>query len=588
MDEYSKFLIDLKDKAKIVDIVAAYTPVTRSGAHYFACCPLHADRGPSFCMYEDTNSYYCFGCHKKGDAITFIEEMEKTDFKGAVEILAKKYNMEVPTFKGDDSIKQMKKKRDRLYALMRDAALHYHQNLMSDKGKVARDYLASRGFTQDTITKFGLGYSIDKYELPKFLNTKGYTNEEMAEAKVAYATSKGTYDPQFGRFVIPVINSTKNVVAFAGRVIGKTPDGIAKYYNSQESFIFHKSNELFGQHVVKTLRNINDIILVEGHLDVISLYQAGIPNAVASMGTSLTQEQAHLIKRYAKKVYFMYDGDSAGQNAMLRGVDILKKEDLDVKVVVLDEKEAKDPDEYIKKFGAEAMKQKIYTTAIPMYEYKIKDVEKKYNLKSPEERGEFASKAIECIKDIPTRAQAEPLIGYIQAKSGVSQQTLFELFSAVQEGKEVKAPTIKIKIENDNTTKAIRYIIYAAFGGIDGVTVKDEFSDCIENENLRSLYEYFRMHQGELTLEDLEGFIDENPEVKPILDYAKTIDDKYAKRHFYDSRRQVLLAYCEAKKQIIKEQLDSVKTPEEGNNLLVQLDEIQTYINEIKQGKLEA
>ncbi|MCR4875531.1 MAG: DNA primase [Clostridia bacterium] len=586
MDEYSRFLDELKQKADIVDIVSQYSQVTRKGAYYFACCPLHVEKTPSFCMYPSTNTYYCYGCHEKGDAIKFIEEIEKTDFKGAVEILAKKYNMEIPTFKSDNSIKEAKKKRDRLHALMRDAALHYHNNLMSEKGKVARDYLASRGFTQDTITKFGLGYSIDKFELPNFLKSKGYTYEEMAEAQVAYPTAKvGAYDPQNGRFVIPVINSTKNVVAFAGRVIGKVPDGVAKYYNSKASFIFNKSNELFGQHVVKTLRNVNDVVLVEGHLDVISLYQAGIQNAVASMGTALTPEQAHLIKRYAKKVYFMYDGDAAGQNGMLRGVDILRKEDLEVKVVVLDKNQAKDPDEFINKFGAQAMKDKIYATAIPMYEYKINNVAKDYNFKSPEERGEFATKAIECIKDIQSKAQAEPLINYIQSKSGINSSVLFDLFASVQKGQQIAPPKVSTKLENDNYTKALRYIIYAAYGGVDGVTVDDEYAECITNSNLRELYDNFRVHEGELTLEDLEEYRETNPEVAEITNAAMAIGDAAAKQYFKDARKLVLVTFFEEKRTQLSLQLESVKNQSELNDLVVQIDDINKYIKSIKQGK---
>ena len=585
MDEYSRFIDELKQRANIVDLVEQYSQVQRRGSRYFACCPLHVEKTPSFCIYPSTNSYYCFGCHKQGDAFTLIEEMEKTDFKGAVEFLAKKYNMEIPTFKGDDSLRKAKKKRDRLYELTKEAATHYYNNLMSEKGKEAREYLASRGLDANTIRNFGLGYSIDKNDLVKHLKAKGFTVEEMVEAKVAYGKGQGAYDPQFGRFVTPILNSTRNVVAFGGRILGKKVDGVGKYYNSSDSFIFHKSNELFGQHIVKNLRNIDNVVLVEGYMDVISLYQAGIHNAVASMGTALTEQQAHIITRYAKKVYYMYDGDEAGQKGMLRGVDILKAEGLDVKVVVLEDN--LDPDEYIKKFGAEAMKQKIYNGAIPMYEYKIKDVEKNYNLKSPEERGEFASKAVECIKDIPSKAQAEPLINYIQSKSGISQHTLFELFSSIQEGKQIKAPTLQAKISNDNTSKALRYIIYAAYGGVDGITVKDEYSNCIDNENLKVLYENFRMHQGDLTIEDLENQIDENPEVKPILEYAKQIGDKVAKKHFMDSRKQVLLSYCDTRRNELFAQMATVEDNIEKNELLVQYDELQKYIDAIKQGKME-
>lgn len=585
MDEYTKFLEDLKQRADIVEVVSSYAQVQRRGSRFFACCPLHIEKTPSFCIYPDSNSYYCYGCHQAGDVIKFVEEIEKTDFKGAVEFLAKKYNMEIPQFTGNAQTAQLKKKRDRLYALMRDAAIHYNQNLMGPKGKEAREYLASRGLSQATITNFGLGYSIDKYDLPKFLKEKGYTYEEMSEAKVAYkAANAPAYDPQAGRFITPIINSTKNVVAFGGRIITKPKDDVAKYYNSSESFIFHKSNELFGQHIVKTLRNINDVILVEGYMDVISLYQAGIQNAVASMGTALTEEQARLIKRYAQKVYYMYDGDAAGQKGMLRGVDILKAAGLDVRVVVLEDN--MDPDEYIKKFGDKAMKDKIYSTAIPMYEYKINNVAKDFNLNSPEERGEFASAAIECIKDVPNRVQAEPLIEYIQQKSRVSAATLYDLFAKRQSGEEIKAPITQTKLQNDNYSKALRFIIYAAFGGVDGVSVKDEYSDCIKNVYLLELYEHFRAHQGELTSEDLENFRDSNPEAAACINAGMQIAENVAKKHYLYCRKTVLLASTEEKLKQLNNQLGEAQ-PSEQNDLLIQIAELTNYIKELKSGKVE-
>lgn len=586
MDEYTKFLDELKQKADIIDIVNLYSPVQRRGINYFSSCPFHIDKSPSLCIYPNTNSFYCFSCHASGDVIKFVEEVERTDFKGAVEFLAKKYNMEIPTYKGDNSVAQAKKKRDRLHALMRDAALHYNNNLFGPKGQEARDYLAKRGLSKETIVKFGLGYSIDKYDLPKFLKDKGYTYEEMEEAKVAFRNGKGVaYDPQFGRFVTPIINGTKNVVAFGGRILVAKQDNVAKYYNSMESFIFHKSNEIFGQHIVKQLRGIKDVILVEGYMDVISLYQAGIENAVASMGTALTPTQAHIIHRYAEKVYFMYDGDEAGQKNMLRGVDILKKEGLDVKVVVLTE--AKDPDEFIQKFGAKAMKDKIYTSAIPMYEYKINHVAQGFDLKSPEERGQFAAQAIDCIKEIPNVAQAEPLIDYIQAKSGVSKNILLNLFASVQKGEEVKAPIVSAALATDNFTKALRYIIFAAYGGVDGVTVKDEYSDCILNAQLSELYENFRIHQGELTLEDLEEYRETNAEANAVIEAGAAIADKYAKKNFDDSRKLVLLTVSEEKLKQLNAQLNDTKDSDEVGRLLVQINELSKYIKAIKRGELE-
>ena len=581
--DYQAFKEELKQKADLVDVVSKYAQVIRRGSRYCCVCPLHADTDPSFYIEPSTNTYHCFGCGKSGDVIKFVQEMEKVDYPTAVEMLAKKYNMVVPTYKKDENIARDRKKRDRLYDLMREAARHYHANLMSEKGKVAREYLAARGIDQTTITNFGLGYAIDAYDLPKYLKDKGFTPDEMDEAKVAYKSEKSgkMYDPQHERFIIPVLNNTNNVIAFCGRIIRPPKDNEAKYYNSMASFIFNKSNELFGQHIIKKLRNINDIILVEGHMDVISLYQAGIQNTVASMGTALTSQQARLIRKLGvNKVYFMYDGDGAGQKGMLRGVDILRAEGLDVKVVVLEDK--LDPDEFIKKFGAQAMKNKIYATAIPMYEYKINNVLKDFDLKSPEERGKFAEAAINAIKDIPSLAQAEPLINIIEAKSGVKSAILFDLLKTAMAGQTIAAPIVEAPKANDNLTKALRFILYAAFGGVDGVKVEDEYSACFKNANLSRIYDYFRENQ-EVSLKDLEDMREDNPEADIILKDAKQISENVAAKYFRDSRKFVLLNSLKEAKDILSAQLtdDSLDTQTRGQ-VLMQINELNKEMNDLK------
>ena len=592
-NEYTQFIEELRQKADIVDVVNGYIQVERKGSRYFVCCPFHPDKNASMCLYDMSNTYHCFGCHETGDAFKFVQNMEKTDFNGAVEILARKYNMVVPERKKSDRASKDKKKQERLFNLTRDAARHYYDNLMSPKGKVARDYLANRGITQDTINKFGLGYAIDSQEMPRFLKEKGYTYEEMSEAKVAFLKGNNSvYDPMFERFVIPVFNYLNQVVAFCGRIIRPQKDTDAKYYNTPESFLFHKSNELFGQHTFKKLRGVKDIVLVEGHMDVIGLYQAGIQNVVASMGTALTQQQAHIIKKLmVDRVYFMYDGDDAGQKGMQRGVDILRAEGLDVRVVDLTEDREPgvkkiDPDEFVKKFGVQAMKDKIYARSVPMYEYKIKNIVKGYDLKYAEERGKFAQAAIEAIKDIPSLVQAEPLINIIQAHSAVSSATLYDLLKAAQSGKEINAPVVEEKKESDNFTKALRFIIYAAFGGVDGVKVKEEYSDCMFNQNLRELYEDFRIANGEVTLQDLEDKREENPEVQEIFAEAMTVGEKAAVKYFNDSRKYVLTTSAKAKRDILTRQLnDTTLTQEQKGEMLLQIANINAYINKLKTEK---
>jgi len=586
MDEYSQFIEELKRKATIVDVASKYTQLVRRGARIMACCPLHVEKTPSFCLYENTNSYYCFGCHAAGDSIKLVEEMERTDFKGAVEILAQKYGMEVPTFKKGDmeSLAALKKKKDRLYELMKDAANHYYTNLMSPKGEKAREYLAGRGLSIDTIKKFGLGYAVDSTDLVKFLKSKGYTYEEMSDARVAFRGNKGEfYDPQSERFITPIVDKLGHVIAFGGRVVLNVDHTVKKYYNSMESDIYHKTNELFAANIVKGINpRVKDVILVEGYMDVISLYQAGIHNAVASCGTALTSEQARLIKSLlgtSTKVYYMYDGDEAGQNGMIRGVDILKQEGLDVYVVVLEDNA--DPDEYIKKYGYDGMMKKI-KSAIPMYEYKIQNVAKKYNLKSVEDRGQFAAEAINAISAIPSRVQAEPFIAKIESMSGINTQTLNEQFEKAKEGMPVKIVVHANEKPTDAYTRALRYILYAAFGGIEGVHVKDEYFDCCRTEETQELYSIFRSRQDELTIEDLKALKDENSEVEKILAIGENVQSiEAAQKMFVDCRKRVLKEGLEQKRKELAVDLDNEKDEETKLLLLTQLSQLQRTIREV-------
>ncbi len=582
MDEYSEFLEQLKRRASILDVASKYAQFSRKGTKYWACCPMHVEKTPSFCLDEDRQSFYCFGCHKHGDVLTLVEEMEKVDFNGAVDLLADKYGMEKPSFTGSKNkgeYAKIKGKKERLYNLMKDAANHYFLNLMSQKGNEAREYLHNRGISDETIKKFGLGYCIDSKDLIKYLLSKGYTYEEMEEAKVAFKGGKSAeyYDPQHERFIVPIVDSQGRVIAFGGRVVLNVDHTQKKYYNSMESLIYHKSNELFAANIVKSLRNINTVILVEGYMDVISLYQAGIQNAVASCGTALTPEQALLIKRFANKVYFMYDGDSAGQAGILRGIELLKQAGLDVYVVVLPEDQ--DPDSYVRKFGGEKMKELI-KNAIPMYEYKINNVAKKYDLKSVEERGKFATEAIEAIADT-SKVQADPFIRKIEKLTAIDSQVLYEQLDKFKQGKKINIVPKQQEKFSDAYTKCLRFILYAAFGGVEGLQVEDEFLDCCRSEETKDLYSIFRASQGELTIDDLKSLKDENSEVEPILAIGSSVKEDAAKKMFNDCRRKVLTEWLAIKQKELANAIDNETDDSIKLNLQQQLNQLLLFKRKI-------
>ncbi|MDR1939639.1 MAG: DNA primase [Clostridiales bacterium] len=423
MNLYPKeFIEELKSRLNIVEVISRYvTGMTKKGKSYFACCPFHHEKTPSFSVNEYEQFYYCFGCGKSGDLIRFIEEIDNVEYADAVAILAKYANMSLPQLV-DDGGKQaaLKQKKDKLYAIIRLTAQYYHERLKS-RGGAALAYLKKRLINDNLITRFGIGYSPDFDGLVGFLKKAGYDEDAMIESGAVSRTQNGSLmDAMALRVVFPIINSYDDVIGFSGRIL-ENKEGAAKYKNTGATPIFDKSRNLYGVNLLKKERRqngINDVILVEGHIDLVSLSGAGIKNAVAGMGTAFTKYQAALIKRYSDKVYIAYDGDKAGQSAALRGLDILAAEGLDVRVMSLPD--GSDPDDIINKRGKEYFLE-LKEKALPLYEYKIIALSREFDLDSNDERGKFAKKAVGLLSGLDSAVLAEAYAGLISELSGISR-----------------------------------------------------------------------------------------------------------------------------------------------------------------------
>ncbi len=340
MSSYSsfpEFVRALKERNDIVEVIGSYIKLERRGSSNLACCPFHHEKTPSFSVNAVDQYYHCFGCQASGDVIGFVKAYENVDFMQAVQILATRAGMEIPSFDNRDAEEAARKKkyRDRLSSLMRDTARFYLNNLYSGKADAYLEYLTDRGIKPSTMKKFGLGASLDYNGLPSYLLAHGYSAEECTDSGACARTQDGKLiDAEGGRLIIPIINHFDEVIAFGGRVMH--PTDRAKYKNTRETMLFNKSKTLFNINLIKKEKRagaVPNLIMVEGYMDAISLYQAGFPNVVASMGTSLTKDQARLCKRYTDNVLISYDGDFAGQSANLRGLDILRDEGLKVRVV---------------------------------------------------------------------------------------------------------------------------------------------------------------------------------------------------------------------------------------------------------------
>ena len=392
-----EFLITLKEKLNIVDVAASYVTLDRRGGTYWACCPFHHEKTPSFAINETDQYYHCFGCGESGDVLKFVREMENIDFMDAVKLLSERAGLQMPQT-GFDNQKtaELKRKRDVLLKIMNDCAHFYLNNLNSGKADEHISYILKRNIPSNIVRTFGLGASLNYNDLPKFLISKGYSKQDILDSGTVNEVNGRLTDAQGGRLIFPVINAMDEVVAFGGRVLKKTD--FAKYKNTKETILFNKSKTLYNINLLKKLRKaqtIKEVIMVEGYMDTISLYQAGFKNVVASMGTSLTQEQARLIKRYADTVLISYDGDSAGQKANMRGLDILKGEGVNVKVVPLPE--GLDPDDVIKQGGAEGY-QKCLDSAMPLIDYKLSVLEKGFDMTRTEDKRKFVGEAIKIVR----------------------------------------------------------------------------------------------------------------------------------------------------------------------------------------------
>ena len=394
-----KFITELVERNDIVDVVSGYVRLgKKSGANMFGLCPFHSEKTPSFSVSPDKQIYHCFGCGKGGGVINFIMEIENLSFPEAVEFLARRAGMPLPEQENDAETRR----RARMLALNRDAARFFYEQLYTPAGQAARDYMARRRIGPATAKNFGIGFAPDSWDsLRKAMHAKGYNDFEMADAGLLRKRENtGFYDTFRGRLMFPVIDVRGNVIGFSGRILG---DGEPKYMNSPETLVFNKSRNLFALNLAKKSKS-GYIILSEGNIDVVSLHQAGFDSAVASLGTSLTAEQARLLSRYTKEVIIAYDNDGAGIKAAQRGIDILEK--LDVKVRVLRMSGAKDPDEFIRLRGPDAFRA-LLEGSQDQVDYKLTEIARKYDLSVREQKIEFLNEAYDLVARLPDTAQRE-------------------------------------------------------------------------------------------------------------------------------------------------------------------------------------
>ncbi len=410
---------EIKYRNEIEPVISQYVNLKRRGKNLVGLCPFHSEKTPSFTVYPESGSFYCFGCGVGGDIFTFTGLIENLDYIESVKLLAERSGITLPQDGYDDSLQ---KQKNTVYDINRETAKFFHGYLMSENGRWALDYLLSRGLTVHTIKHFGLGAAPDSWDsLMNHLKSKGYSAADMLTANVIGKSQRGSYYDRFRRRVMfPIINIRGNVIGFSGRAMPGEDKKSGKYVNTADTPVYKKSENLFGINFAKN-HCVQRIILVEGNMDVISLHQAGFCNAVAPLGTAFTSEQANLIARYTNEIVLMLDADAAGQKAVKRASELLKNTGLNVRVVIIPD--GKDPDEYIKKNGAERFSA-LLEGAVSDIEYKLLTAADGIDLDADDGKLKYLAKAAEVIassEDIMTR---DIYIGRLSDKYGVSRTAL--------------------------------------------------------------------------------------------------------------------------------------------------------------------
>ena len=587
------FLRTLKDKLNIVDIAGGYFSLEKRGSNYWACCPFHHEKTASFSINESGQFYHCFGCGASGDVIKLVSEMESLDFIDTVKLLAERAGLQMPQTAVDSRrTAENKRRRDTILKIMNDCAHFYLDNLNSGNADAHIQYILNRKIPANVVRSFGLGASLNFDELPRFLLRKGYSKQDILDSGTVNEVKGRLVDAQGGRLIFPIINALDEVVAFGGRILGKAD--FAKYKNTKETVVFNKSKTLYNINLLKKLKRsqtIKEVIMVEGYMDAISLYSSGFKNVVASMGTSLTQDQARLIKRYTDTVLISYDGDAAGQKANLRGLDILKGEGLNVKVVPLPD--GLDPDDVIKQRGAEGYRQCL-EAAMPLIDYKLLVLEKSYDLEKSEDKRRFVAEAIKIIKTADSAAEQEDLLKKLRDKTGYTYESLNRDLASSPSQLEIKPDVREERSDNASASlKASRFVIAGLLFGADYAKDTDISQIPFVNDIHVILAKYVlskRMLGERIHLSEIFEFFEENSpeyeELGRILDYSdgSGLEGAVAEKYYFDSILKLKLDFIDGEVGELSKKLGAVSDIDERNKLAQRITELIKQKEKLKHG----
>lgn len=574
-----EFLEELKYKCDIVEVISQYVPLQKKGGRYFGCCPFHNEKTPSFCV--NNGWYHCFGCGASGDVVKFVMEMESVAFYDAVKILADKVGLQLPEVKLDPQYAQKKEHGDVLKQLMRDAARYYRNNLLDEKkGKDAREYLHNRGLDDEIAKRYGLGLSLDNESMVGYMRRKGYSLKDLEECGLV-GNAQRPYDAFANRIIVPIMDSMSNVIAFGGRIYHGEKD-VAKYKNSTNTTLFDKGRTIYGINFIKRDKKMNgvaykELILVEGYMDVISLGASGIKNAVACMGTALTDGQARELSRMTENLYVCYDGDGAGKKATMRNVDILSKFVQNVRVISLDD--GKDPDETVREGGAEAFLKK-QKEALPVIEYKLKLCADANNLGSVNGRAKYVQSALKVLKTIDNRAEREVYMDVVSKMSGVSVATLTDEAGMIRPAK-IEQPKENDEEKIAKNLRASRFVLNRIVKGEKYVDLSKIKTEWLENDLHRQVFEWAKTmpEHTDMVKTMFSVFGYDNEEISNILNInMKFADNIREADYFNDCVLMLANEFVSKRLEQVKNGYNELSDPEAKRASIAEISRLQKIL----------
>ncbi len=519
-----EWLDELKARCDIVDVISRYVPLKRNGREYSGCCPFHHEKTPSFFVYPETMSYHCFGCKESGDLISFISKYENLGFVETVERLANMANMPLPELKDSDAeaISKKKEERKQILAALKDAARYYFNNLRTShpQALLARKYIDKRKIDSASLVRFGLGCSIDYDSSVKYLQSKGYSLDILKKAGLASESNGKIFDAFARRLMFPLINKDGEVIGFSARLLEDKE--LAKYKNTSATPVFNKSEVIFAINLLQKMRNerrdnnadyngLENIIIVEGQIDVITMHKFGFTNTVACLGTALTPMHARKLKQFSENIILLLDGDGAGRKAALRSIDVLRTQALNVRVARLPD--GYDPDEFLHKFGAEEL-QKLLDNATDGIEYKISVLAEQHDLNEPSSRARFVHESLVVLKGLEQASECDIYLPLVHKFSGTPVDVLRLDLDKIEEKEKPfyerdDEPEIEAKpkenVKKDGFALADLYILSSVLYNKDYAKDSDISGLVFTDEGLAQAYDYVISAQAEGNTPNMSG-----------------------------------------------------------------------------------